>query len=627
MSERKRLSVNSVEFEGIKENLKEFLKNQDNFKDYDFDGSGLSILLDILAYNTYYQAFYNNMAANEMFLDSAVKRESVVSLAKNLGYIPNSTTAPTAVVDITLASEPQSTTLLPGAQFTTSIDGQNYTFVNVEPANFDEENKITDLEIKQGFLSSVSYVVPDNDTDRKYEIPEENVDISTIKVTVQQSVTNTAGITDIWTRSGDISSIQSDSKVYYLQENSKQKFEIYFGDDVFGEKLEPGNFITITYLVTDGPDANNAGKNDRSENRSFTFGSASNDVAVKSFASGGSNKETTNQIRFKAPKALSSQNRAVTANDFSTLIESNFSGFDSVFVFGGEEAVPPVFGTVFIAIKPSVGTIITDGIKTNVLSFLRTKNVLSITPQIINPDYTYLRLSANVVYDPSLTALPKESLIAGIRESIISYLEGNIGKFGRSYSASKITKEIDDSSSSIISSLVAVTMEKRFVPASIQAVSYELNYGNPIHHPHDGHATVISSNVFKYLNPDTNTVVDVFLEDDGFGNINFYETVNNTKSLVYENAGTVNYNEGIISLNQVQISSPNDRPEIIVYAETKTPKLDSLREKILFNDYEEDQTAIRINLSTGTQPSIGGSSSGPSTTGGSSTGQSSYSGG
>jgi len=601
MAERKRLSVNSTEFEGIKQNLKEFLKNQTTFADYDFDGSGLSVLLDILAYNTYYQAFYNNMVANEMFLDSAVKRESVISLAKSLGYTPNSATAPTATIDLQLGGTPSSITLLPGAQFTTSVDGQVYTFVNVETATYDEENKITDLEIKQGYLSSVSYIVPDTSLNRRYEIPETNVDISTIKVTVQESTTNTNGITDIWTRSGDLSEITNTSKVFYLQENSKQKFELYFGDGVFGEKLLPGNLITITYLVTDGPAANNAGRNDAVNNRAFTYGSAANTVVVKSYAAGGSNKESTDQIRFKAPKSFSTQNRAVTANDYSTLIESNFSGFDSVFVYGGQDAIPPVFGTVFIAIKPSVGTIVTEGIKKNVLDFLRTKTVLSVTPQIIDPDYTYLRLSANVVYDVAQTSLPRESVVASIRQSIINYLSNNIGKFGRSYSASKLSSQIDNSSTAIISSSVDVTMEKRFIPASTQAVSYELNFGNPIYHPHDGHMSVIRSNVFKYLDPDLNTTKSVYIEDDGFGNINFYETVGNIKTTALENAGTVDYQTGIISLNQVQISSPDDRPEIIVYAETKTAKLDSLREKILFCDFSEDATAIQINLATGTQ--------------------------
>jgi hypothetical protein len=601
MAERKRLSVNSTEFEGIKQNLKEFLKNQTTFQDYDFDGSGLSVLLDILAYNTYYQAFYNNMVANEMFLDSAVKRQSVVSLAKNLGYTPNSATAPTATVDLTVSGTPSSTTLLPGAQFTTSVNGQVYTFVNVDTANFDENNTITDLEIKQGFLSSVSYIVPDTSINRRYEIPEENVDISTIKVTVQESSTNTSGITDIWSRSGDLSEIDNTSKVYYLQENSKQKFEIYFGDGIFGEKLQPGNLVTLTYLVTDGPAANDAGRNDAANNRAFTYGSAANTVVVKYYAAGGSNKETTDQVRFKAPKAFSTQNRAVTANDYSTLIESNFSGFDSVFVFGGEDAEPPVFGTVFIAIKPSVGTVVTDGIKKNVIDFLQPKTILSITPQIIDPDYTFLRLAANVIYDPAQTSLPRESVVASIRQSMVNYVNNNIGKFGRSYSSSMISSDIDNSSTAIISSLVSVTMEKRFIPATAQAVSYELNYGNPIYHPHDGHMAVVKSNVFKYLDPDANVTKDVYIEDNGYGVINFYENANNIKRLVVQNAGTVDYENGIVSLNQVQILSPNNRPEIIVFAETKTPKLDSVRERILFCDFVEDATAIQINLAAGSQ--------------------------
>ena len=594
MSQRKKLSVNSIEFESIKSNIKDFLRNQEEFRDYDFEGSALAVLIDTLAYNTYYQAFYNNVVANEMFIDSAVKRASVVSHAKTLGYTPNSKTAPTAVVNVTYGSTPSESVLLPGAQFNTNVNGQVYTFVNIETAQISSDTtpNISNLEIKEGVLTSASFIVPDRNSNRKYIIPDEDVDISTIKVNVQTSQNDTTGINDTWSRAQDLTTITSESKVYYIEENSEGKFQIFFGDDVLGQKLSNGNLITIRYLVTNGPAANDAGKNDSSTNRSFIFGSGANIVEVTTPAIGGSNKESIESIRFKAPRAYSSQNRAVTKADYSSLVESNFTGFDSVFVFGGEEAEPPSFGSVYIAIKPSLGTEVTEDVKRQVENFLLTKSVVSITPRVIEPDYTYLRLDVNVFYDGAKTSLTNDSLRSAIRSSVTNNLSLNLGKFNKNFSVSGLLTAIDSTSSSIESSKVTVQMEKKILPTD-SAVSYEINYGNPIYHPHTGHESVITSNTFKYIN-DNNEIKNVFMEDDGNGNISFYERTGQTKILSLENAGTVTYDTGKIFLNQVLLSSPSEEPYIRIFAQSQNQRYISKNEKIVFCDFVNDPSSIKV---------------------------------
>ncbi len=631
---RKNLSVNSIEFDDIKANLKTFLKGQTEFKDYDFEGSGMAVLIDLLAYNTYYQGFYNNVVANEMFLDSAVKRASVVSLAKSLGYTPNSKTAPTAIVDVTLDENPPSNILLPGAQFITTVNGKSFTFVNTESAEINWTSTttpaITNLNIKEGSLSSATYVIPDTDNNRKYKINDINADISTVTVRVQNSQTDTAGLTDTWSRAGDLTEITSSSKAYWIEENTSGEFEIYFGDDVIGEKPETGNLITITYLITNATAANGAGNGDSATSRAFTYLNAANTVEVKSIASGGTDLETVDAIRFKAPRAFTSQNRAVTKNDYSSLVESNFTGFDSVFVYGGEEADPPTFGSVFIALKPSIGTIVSDAVKSEVEDFLKTKAVLSITPTIVDPDYTYLRLTADVLYDSTKTTLSTDAISAAVRSNIVTNLQNNLGKFDQSFSISKLLTDIDSASSAIDSSAIEVLMEKRILPTSIKTVSYILSFGNSIDHPHDGHKNVVTSNTFRYLDPTDSVTKDVFVGDDGFGNISFFtkEGVNNI--LVLQNAGTVDYENGIVRINQVQISSPVDSPEIKIFAVAKNQRYVSVRDKIIFNDYVVDTSAITVRTngivqttSTGSSTSstqLGGSSSTTSNTSSSSSG-------
>jgi len=496
-------------------------------------------------------------------------------------------------------SNPGTTVLRPGAQFTTTVDSETYVFVNVNSAeitNIDGVWTVSDLEIKQGALVSNTYVVPDSSTENRYEITDLDADTSTIKVRVQTSQTDTTGFNDVWNKSTDLTELDSTSTVYFLEENPKGNYDIFFGDDVLGKKVETGNLITITYLITDGAVANGVGANDSETNRSFRYLNDSNTVVVKSPASGGGEKEASNVIRFRAPRSFTAQNRAVTKNDYSSIIESNFSDFDSVFVYGGEEAEPPSYGSVFIALKPKTGTVITTPLKKQVEEFLSTKAVLATKPIVIDPNYTYLRFNFDVSYDTNKTSLTAASLAEAIKTNIVQNLNRNLGKFDQSFSISKVLTDVDSSSASIDSSSVSITMEKRFLSTSSRVVSYDLDFGNPIYHPHDGHIPVVSSNEFRFLNS-AGEIQNVFLEDDGYGKISFYQRKEDqTKTLVALNAGKVNYERGTITLDRVQILSPEETPFIQVNAKANNKRYTSKRDMILINDYQNDLTAIQVKL-------------------------------
>ena len=315
MTTQKSLQVNSLDFDQIKLNIKSFLSSQTLFKDYDFEGSGLSVLLDVLSYVTYYQGIYNHLSSNELFLDTAVKRSSVVSHAKALGYTPRSITSPTAVVDLTTT---QTGFLRKGSIFTARQNDVLYNFININDRDV-VNGEIIDLSLQEGSLKSKSFVVPNNKNNQSFVIDDENVDTSTIKVTVQRSVTDLTGLADPWTSSLSVVDAKGDSKMYFIEETFDGLPSILFGDDVIGKKLSAGNLVTVTYLTTRGPLANGIGNNDSVSNRVFNFNSTST-VSVKSIASGGDFRETSNSIKFNAPKSYASQNRAVTQGDFDSLV-------------------------------------------------------------------------------------------------------------------------------------------------------------------------------------------------------------------------------------------------------------------------------------------------------------------
>ena len=547
MTTQKSLQVNSLDFDQIKLNIKSFLSSQTLFKDYDFEGSGLSVLLDVLSYVTYYQGIYNHLSSNELFLDTAVKRSSVVSHAKALGYTPRSITSPTAVVDLTTT---QTGFLRKGSIFTARQNDVLYNFININDRDV-VNGEIIDLSLQEGSLKSKSFVVPNNKNNQSFVIDDENVDTSTIKVTVQRSVTDLTGLADPWTSSLSVVDAKGDSKMYFIEETFDGLPSILFGDDVIGKKLSAGNLVTVTYLTTRGPLANGIGNNDSVSNRVFNFNSTST-VSVKSIASGGDFRETSNSIKFNAPKSYASQNRAVTQGDFDSLVRSKFSGFDAVYSYGGEEAVPPQYGRVFVALKPSNGTVITTGLKTEIQNYLKTKTSVALEPIVVESSPLYVLVNTSIFYDPSASSLSESVLGNSMLQTIASYINDRTKSFNTVLSSSLIEKDILGNYAAATTARSTLSIERRINPNPIKS-EYTIDFKNEVNHPHSGHSSVLSSNIIRYTD-EAGEVFDGFFDDDGKGIIRFYSVVNGQRVYRNTNLGTINYRTGQINIRSIRLS-------------------------------------------------------------------------
>ena len=476
-----RLRVTELDFDEIKTNLKNFLKNQNEFTDYDFEGSGLSVLLDILAYNTHYNAYYLNMIANESFLDTALLRNSVVSHAKKFGYVPRSATAARATINFnvnSLNSTPGSLTLPRGYTFISSlVDNKIYKFVTLDDVtvskvgtNFTFQN----LKIYEGSLNRFSFTHSQSSNPKQiFTIPDENVDISTLTVSVQQSVSNTNSI--VYNLVTDVLNLTANSSVYFLQEGLNSQYQIYFGDDVIGKKIPDGGVVNVTYLSTNGSIVNRANNfiatTPISSYTTFTVQSVSS-------ASGGSEKESVDQIKFSAPLQFISQNRAVTKNDYVKLIQQRYPQFDAVNVWGGEENIPPVYGKVFISAKPKLGFEVSDTEKDYFINeIVKPISVLTVTPEFVDVDYNYIKLISTVYYDPTKTTLNTSTLQSKITTAINSFSNLNLNKFNSIFSSSKLRTNIDNSDVSVVSNELEIFLSKRFRPLLNQTNTYTLDFG------------------------------------------------------------------------------------------------------------------------------------------------------
>ena len=477
-----RLNVTELDFDSIKTSLRTFLRQQTEFQDYDFEGSGLSVLLDILAYNTHYNAYYLNMIANEAFLDSASLRNSVVSHAKRVGYTPRSVRAPRAIVTVNVATSSAnagSLTIPSGYAFSSSqLDGVSYNFVTIESNTTTTKvanNFIfTNVPIYQGQLVSYGYTNSISSNPKQtFTIPDANIDTSTLKVSVTQSSSNTE--TAVYDLSTNALTVDSNSEVYYLQEGKGGEYEIYFGDDVLGKKIPDGGIISVEYLITDSAASNKA----NSFVSTVSIGGFST-IYVNSIlaASGGTQRESVDSIKFAAPLSLLSQNRAVTKNDYIKLILQNYPSFEAVNVWGGEENDPPVYGKVFISAKPKLGFEVSDTEKDFVKNtILKPISVLTITPEIVDIDYNYLKIEANVFYNKSKMSLNDSELKAALKTVIQNYTDTNLNQFNSYFKFSGLETTIDDFNRAIISNEVTLFVAKKFRPDLINSDNYILDYG------------------------------------------------------------------------------------------------------------------------------------------------------
>lgn len=597
--------VNALDFDTIKANLTQYMRGQDQFKDYDFEGSGMNILLDLLSAHTHYNGFYHHMALNESFIDTAITRDGVISLAKLVGYTPRSRTAPKATVDVNFGTTRPTINsanfdyLPSGVVFRGTAERTNYNFITRKPyellRNSSNEYIINGIEITEGSIKVTNYVVDQSNSDQRFLISSRNVDMSSVIVRVQRSIEDSTGFTDVWSKNTDFSSLSEDSLVYFTEETNDGYFRIYFGDGVLGRKPRHGNYVTVQYLTTDGPDANGLGRTDSTNSRTFRMNILPQaTVSVVSPAAGGSLKEDIESIRYNAPRAYQTQDRAVTSEDYRVIVHQNYPNAESVFVYGGEDANPPVFGKVFIAVKPKEGTTLTDIEKRNLATnIVGVRNVLGITPEIIDPDALYLKVTTSIIYDPSLTDLADTGIENRVVAQINRFSNRELSKFDRGLVYSQFSTNIDDADVSIIGNQTTVRLEKRLELNLGQSISYELDFNNAFFHPEDNYSPILSSDSFTYL--DGTSTATAFLDDDGSGNIRIYKLVDGSKSFINENAGTIDYTNGTINLVSFTPTGLSGQTSTIsIEVQPANQNINAKRNTILFID-EADTDAVTVS--------------------------------
>jgi len=550
-----RLDISELDFENIKGSLKRFLSNQNEFKDYDFEGSSLAILLDLLAYNTHYLAYNANFVANEMFLDTAQLRSSVASLAKLVGYTPNSARAPIADLKLVINDGTGSSITIPaGTKFTSSIDDLTYSFVTVADNTvqpIDGVYTAQSLNVYEGTYVSYNYTYDEQDIDQRFLISSDRVDTTTIKVVIQNSAADVT--TNVYTKATSITELDGTSKVFFLQEAEDGQYEIYFGDGVIGKKLDDGNIINVSYVVTNKTEANGA--------TAFTLaGSISGftdiTVTVNSSAQGGAEPESLQSIKKNTPDFYSSQDRAVTIEDYKSKVKQLYANTQSVSAWGGENAETPFYGRVYISILPTSGSNLTESTKARIVTDLKKYSVASVTPVIIDPEITNVLLTSTVKFDEKSTTKVADTIKSDIITTITNYNSNTLQKFDTIFRHSKLTGLIDDTDESILSNITTVRLRKSFVPTIGSSTKYTINFANALYNPHSGHASaeggILSSTGFKIDGDSTNVW---FLDDDGQGNVRRYRMDGSVRSYANSTQGTINYLTGLVEVNSLNVSN------------------------------------------------------------------------
>ena len=550
------LNVTELDFADIKQNLKNFLKQQTEFNDYDFDGSGLNVLLDVLAYNTHYNALNAHYSLNESFLDSAQIRGNVVTRAKLLGYTPRSVLSPRGKVDIVVnvaaevGTKPTVLELTRGTKLNTVVSGEEFQYVVLETqqatlsAVSANTYQFNDVVIAEGSVRELKYRVDNDIENQKFQLTDYDADTSTLRVRVQSNEESSSF--DVYTKFESLKDVNSTSKVYYLQENPSGYYEIFFGDGVTGFKPTNNNIVTIDYVTTKGKESNGANSFSMVDN----IGGFSNiTVTLDTAAVGGADQETTESIRFNAPLTFISQNRAVTADDYSAIIKKEFSNIDSISTWGGEDNDPPDYGKVYIAIKPLLAEQLTTAEKTDITgAILKGKNVVSITPEIVDTNYTYLELDVAFKYNPNLTDRSSVELQSVVRDTITDYNFNNLNKFDGVFRHSQLTRAIDNSDPSILNTIVRPRMFQNITPLNNADNNFSLSFVAPFYQSGDSTKFILSSTAFKINNVD-HFFGDVPISGSTNRTVIVYKVVNNTNVTVIDGAGVIDVLKGTVTLN------------------------------------------------------------------------------
>jgi len=570
------LNVTELDFADIKQNLKNYLKQQSQFNDYDFEGSGLSVLLDVLAYNTHYNAMNAHYSLNESFLDSAQIRGNVVTRAKLLGYVPRSVLSPRAqinlVVDVSaeVGVKPSVLSLPRGTKLNTVVEGEEFQYVVLETQQANlvgNTYTFSNVVISEGTIRTLKYRVDNDIENQKFQLSDFNADSSTLRVRVQENEESTGF--DIYTKFESLKNVDSASKVYYLQENASGYYEVFFGDGVTGFKPSNNNIVTLDYVITEGDESNGANVFSMVDN----IGGYSNitvTTAVK--AAGGAEQETLESIRFNAPLTFTTQNRAVTSEDYAAIIKKEFSNIDSISTWGGEDNDPPDYGRVYIAIKPLLSETLTTAEKTDITgAILKGKNVVSITPQIVNPNFTYLELDTFFKYNPNLTDRSSVELQSVVRDTISDYNFNNLNKFDGVFRHSQLTRAIDSSDPSILNTVVRPRMFQYITPtvdtnSNVELQNHILTFVAPFYQSGESTKFILTSSAFALAAaPSTN---HFFGDEPIAGSVNrrvfVYKVVNGQNVTVISDAGLIEPTLGKITLNNFRPNNTNKIKLIIV---------------------------------------------------------------
>lgn len=554
--------VTNLDFEDVKQSLREFMRSSEIFTDYNFEGSVLSQFIDVLAYNTYYSALNANLVANEVFLDSASIRENVVSLAKSVGYVPSGATASKAVInlDVSLpaASSVTQLTLKQGSALVGKNDEGSFVFT---PAN-DVTRQVSlnsvgrsivsfeDLEIFQATPLSLTYTVNDS-TVQRFIIPDSNSDVNLIQVRVNE-INNS--VIQTYKPITDITTLNSTDRSYFVQENKNEQYELIFGDDTFGRKLKNGDVVEITYFITDKTLGNDCSEFsftgrliDQTGNGYFATEPS---VRVVSPSSGGSEPESITSIKYLAPRSYSAQQRAVTVNDYEYLVKTKLPGLESLTVYGGEDSSPPQYGKVFVAAKPFGADKLTTTAKLNLIKDLRQFTILTVVPTIVDPSFLYIDVESYVYFNSKLTKKTPQELQSSIRGSILQF--GNtqeLNKFNSKFKYSKLVSYIDEVDPGITSNITRIRINKRLEVSSNVFASYEICYGNRI-----SSNTNLTSNGFKITGQPDNYVF-FFEKYDDAGTIAVYRNEGSEKKYFSTSIGSIDYEKGEININNININS------------------------------------------------------------------------
>jgi len=556
------LNVTELDFANIKQSLKTFMQAQDEFSDYDFEGSALSVLLDTLAYNTHYNAVLAHMLANESFLDSAIKRSSVVSIAKSLGYTPRSRRSSTGYVDFYLTPASSYTdityTLSRDTVFTSTIDGTSYKFypskdVTATRQTFDGVDKFffDNLELKEGTRVSNSFLIDANSLSGPITLPNSNVDTSSIRVRVQKSTTNLTVETFLETKS--LLDLKDKDKVYFLEEEVHGNYVLRFGDDVFGKKLEAGNIVIIDYIVSNGSLPNGA----KSFTNATTLTGSGEDKVFSNVtaALGGAEKESIDSIRKTAPIFNQTKERMVTATDYRSLILADNPSVQSASVWGGENNDPPIYGKVFISLDPVEGQIITQDVKDSIItSLVSPRAPVAILPEFVDPDHTYIGLKVGVVHDPSKTSLTTGQISNAVSTAISNYFNTDLNQLNKNFYYSRIHNIVKAVSPSIISVNITPTLQKRIEANLNVDKNYTFSFNSRVQ-PRELHSTWFNATLntinYKVKFQDIPNSDVVAPEYNGSGIVYLVDS-SGTK---LKNVGTIDYDTGKLTLGSIMVTS------------------------------------------------------------------------